>query len=139
MGGAAALLRGLDTVAGVHQLAFVNLDVEPTTGGVGAGLDADGDAVHGTSDVGGGEVVSDGRASEVAVAGAALSGLAVPSGGVAFDGRDGRHEEHHHGDDEEAGWGVHSLRIVTLHIIKLVHRPRIAPQDAIQNHRGAIK
>ena len=77
MGGTVALLRGLDTVAGVHQLAFVNLDVESTAGGVGAGLDADGDAVHGTGDVGGGEVVGHGGAAQVAVAGAALTGLAV--------------------------------------------------------------
>ena len=77
MGGAAALLRGLDTVAGVHQLAFVNLDVEPTTGRVGAGLDADGDAVHGTGDVGGGEVVGNGGSAQVAVTGAPLTGLAV--------------------------------------------------------------
>ena len=139
VGGAVALLGGLNPGPGVHQLAFVDLHVEATAGRVGAGLDADGDGIHGAGDVGGGEVVSNGRASKVAVTSATLSGLTVPSGGVAFNGRDGRHEEHHHGDDEEAGWGVHSLRIVTLHIIKLVHRPRIAPQDTIQNHRGAIK
>ena len=79
MGGTVALLRGLDTVAGIHQLAFVDLDVEATTGGVGAGLDADGDAVHGTGDVGGGEVVGNGGSAEVAVTGAPLTGLAVLS------------------------------------------------------------
>ena len=53
--------------------------VEPTAGGVGAGLDADGDAVHGTGDVGGGEVVGNGGSAEVAVTGAPLTGLAVLS------------------------------------------------------------
>jgi hypothetical protein len=31
------------------------------------------------------------------------------------------------------------VRIVTLHIIKLVYRPYIARQKVAQNHRGAIK
>ena len=139
VGGAVPLLRGLNAVAGVHELTFVDHDVEATARRVGTGLNADGDGVHGAGDVGRGEVVRDGRAAEVTVATAPRGGLAVFSRRVAFDGGNGRHEKDHHGHGDEAGRGVHSLRIVTLHIIKLVHRPYIAPQRAFQKRRGAIK
>lgn len=139
MGGAVTKLCGLNAVAGVHQLPLVDFNVESTAGWVRTGLDADGDGVHGTGDVGGGEVVSDRRAADITVAGTALTGLTVSPGRVAFNGGDGHHEEDHQNDGKQTGWGVHSLRIVTLHIIKLVFRPYIALQKVGQNHRGAIK